>query len=153
MRLIFRPEARRELIEAQLWYESRASLHVVSDQYGDWTIVQSNCVVVSAAQYVDLSAEVRYNNAGSSAYIDVSQYGDAACTSSLGDSGPAGIVDPQGTWGDDQALDFSLAGPTHSVKVQLNAYGDVNFDHVLFGPTGTTNVANTDFIYSDGFDP
>ncbi|HKE48807.1 MAG TPA: hypothetical protein VKB52_12145 [Rhodanobacteraceae bacterium] len=116
------------------------SLHVVTGTTVN-TSVQSDCIAVDDSNNVDLYFNL--NGTTGSASVLINTYGDAACTTGLAalgsDSFPA-----TNSWITYSTSDVMLPDGTQSVRIVLvtsqtasGGQGEANFDHILFGPTGT----------------
>lgn len=116
---------------------SPPSAHIVTDGAG--AHVYSDCVVIGTSQNVDYSSNVKVNAVGM--YEIVWAYSDPTCSSVI--SGYSILaIGATSVWTQFSLPNYALPAGTQSVNIDLNVFGsaDVNFDHIQFGPTGTTPV-------------
>ena len=117
------------------------SVRLVANPANTDVSVYSSCVEVDDSQNVDLLVDVRGNSGASTLEIDT--FSDAACATALSQivSTP---VQADATWTTYTLPDVPLPNGSRSAMVVLTATegsdasaGDVNFDHIELGPTGT----------------
>ena len=106
------------------------------------TSVQSTCMPVDDSNNVDLYVNI--NGTTGFAVATIATYSDADCANGL--SAISSMSFPvTGDWATYSMTDVALPDGAQSARVVLTAsmgassdHGDANFDHVAFGPTGTT---------------
>ncbi|HEY6892987.1 MAG TPA: hypothetical protein VI258_02385 [Rhodanobacteraceae bacterium] len=117
------------------------SVRLVANPANTDVSVFSSCVPVDDSENVDLFADVR-GNAGA-ATIEIDTFSDTSCATALSQivSTP---VQANGTWTPYALENVTLPNGSRSALVVLTATegtdasaGDVNFDHIQLGPTGT----------------
>ena len=124
---------------------SAPSIHLVPDPATAFGIaVQSNCIAIDTSQNVDLLFNMKATSGWG--YANVDAYSDASCGTLLSALGtPA--YGANGQWGPYSLPNAALPAGTHSARVvlvssmgSLGSPGDAHFDHIAFGPTGSTPV-------------
>lgn len=117
------------------------SVRVVANPANSAVSVFSSCVPVDDSQNVDLLANVRGNTGA--ATIEIDTFSDINCTSALSQVVSTAVQANQ-TWTTYTLPNVALPNGSQSAQVVLTATegtdasaGDVNFDHVELGPSGT----------------
>jgi hypothetical protein len=118
------------------------SMQVKADGTDTDTSASSSCMPVDDSNNVDLYADIK-GTAGF-AIATIATFSDADCTTAL--SAIASEAFPAtGEWATYSMSDVVLPDGAQSARVVLTAsmgastdHGDANFDHIQFGPTGTT---------------
>ena len=101
------------------------------------TDVLSDCMVVDPSQNVDFSINIKSNSSGLIQF-GLRAYSDAACSSLPVEAG--NLTGSETIWTRKEMLNFALPAGTQSVRIDMLGGADMNFDHVQFGPAGTTPV-------------
>ena len=108
----------------------------------------SECILVTAGRY-DLFVNLKPGLNDYRVHAGVIAYADELCMAYI-----SGLADTQSTvaalsngWYQQSAVNFLLPAGTQSIRVALtnNMPGPIHFDHVRFGPAGTTPVALQSF--------
>ncbi|HSE11309.1 MAG TPA: hypothetical protein VLB69_01630 [Rudaea sp.] len=130
---------------------SAPSLHLVAFTAASGAQVESDCIAIDNSQNVDLYANVNVHTGNQNVSVDAWSSADCS-TGSLGTAGSASLTPASDTWQEESNLAFALPGTTQSVRVVLTAgptfgadVSDVKFDHLQFGPAGTTPVTLQSF--------
>jgi hypothetical protein len=117
------------------------SLHLAGTAESPDISVESDCLAVDDSENVDLYADI--NGTAGFAMLTINAYDDTECSNGIGainsEAFPA-----TGEWDTYSMSDVMLPDGAQSAKVVLSASmgastspGDVHFDHVGFGETGT----------------
>jgi hypothetical protein len=116
------------------------SIHVKADGSDASTSVSSSCMAVDDSGDFDLYVDV--NGTTGSAIASIAAFSDADCTTAL-DTTDGDALPAAGSWSTYSMTGVTLPDGTQSARVVLTATsgsttddGDVNFDHVAFGPSG-----------------
>ncbi|HVZ23480.1 MAG TPA: hypothetical protein VG871_20550, partial [Vicinamibacterales bacterium] len=126
-------------------WPSAPSIRLAANPADSDVSVSSSCMTLPDSGNVDLYVNIKGTSGVAIGIINT--YGDDACTDGLSainsESFPA-----TGEWATYSMTDVILPEGTRSAKIVLTASaspsgnaGDVNFDHVLFGPTGTVTAS------------
>jgi hypothetical protein len=109
----------------------------------------TQCIVVSAPLNVDFYTNVRDTASGQDVFgptASVDAYSDTTCTNHIGSIAAMTQPAADDIWHTLSAIDLPLPSGTNSVSVTLSASAhdgsgiNVHYDHILFGPSGTTPV-------------
>lgn len=106
--------------------------------------VRSSCIQIGTAQNVDFSLAI-LTISPINKYARVNAYGDVGCSAFI--SGVAQMAVHSNVWKVFSASNFALPQGTQGVEIEIGVdnIGNVIFDHVLFGPTGTAPVGLQSF--------
>jgi hypothetical protein len=130
-----------DLIDDSTGLPSAPSLRLIADGTTPNMSVESACMPAATAHNVDLYMNIM--GTSGFAIASINAYGDTECNNGLtsisSQSFPANQV-----WDTYSMSQIILPPATRSAKVVLTAgmgssadTGDINFDHIAFGPTGT----------------
>lgn len=122
------------------------SLHVVSAASAPDAAAESLCISVDDSTHYDFSMNANAATGLLSASVVV--YSDADCSRAL-DSLDTTVVAANGEWDTYSLSNVALPNGSNSVRIALTAsmgsegeVGDVDFDHIEFGPAGTLGPVN-----------
>jgi hypothetical protein len=125
---------------------SSPSIHLVASTSGSASLaVASACIAIDASRHVDLVFQM--SGVSGWGYASINAYSDADCATTPTTLGTP-VYGASADWGAYSLLDQALPAGTHGATVilatsmgNLGSQGDVHFDHVAFGPAGTTPVS------------
>ena len=134
------------VIDATDGSPAQPSLHATAAPAdGFEAIINSPCIVMSAPQNVDLSADIKYVSGGPPE-VDLYGFTDMACADFINVVSISGAP-KDGVWHTSSHAGVSLPDGTQSVMVSiftgsdtLGGSVDAYFDHILFGSTSATPV-------------
>jgi hypothetical protein len=117
------------------------SMHIKADASATDTSASSSCMPVDDSDNVDLYVNI--NGTAGYAIATIATFSDADCATPLSGIASEAFA-ATGAWDTYSMTDVALPDGAQSARVVLTAamgastdHGDANFDHVLFGPTGT----------------
>lgn len=123
---------------------SAPSIHLIANPETSGIAVQSDCVAIDTSQNVDLLFNMNATSGLGSASVNA--YSDASCGTLLS-SLSTQAFGANGQWGPYSLPNAALPAGTQGARIllvasmgSLGSPGDVHFDHIAFGPAGTTPV-------------
>ena len=130
------------VLDESTGYPTAPSVHLVSDPAAADVNVSSACVSVDDSSTQDLYVNARIN--AGFAIATVGFFSDAACAEAETSVSSDPIAANGGAWSTFSFLGIAPPNGTQSAEIILTATmgtgtvgGDVGFDHIEFGPSGT----------------